>query len=120
MQIISKFKEKPKTRIAWRAMWLGLGTLLVPPFLGIFAAVIRPMIDAASLKSGSGADTIGMVFGFAAALFALALSVSALVAGISAFKKGERSWVLWVGLVPAILIGCFWIFMFIGEFLFPH
>ena len=113
-EIISRFKEKPKTKTTWRAMYLGLSVLLIPPFLGIFAAVIRPMIDKAS------SENIGVAIGFGAGVFALALSISALVDGILAFKRGERSWVLWVGFVPAILIGVFWIFMVIGEFLFPH
>lgn len=113
-EVISKFKEKPKTKTAWRAMYLGLATLLIPPFLGIFAAVIRPIIDKAS------GENTGAAMGFGSGVLALALSVSALVAGIRAFKKGERSWVLWVGFIPAILVGAFWVFMIIGEFIFPH
>ena len=113
-EVISKFKEKPKTKTAWRAMYLGLATLLIPPFLGIFAAVIRPIIDKAS------SENTGAAMGFGSGVLALVLSVSALVAGIRAFKKGERSWVLWVGFVPAILVGAFWVFMIIGEFIFPH
>lgn len=113
-EIISKFKEKPKTKTAWRAMYLGLATLLIPPFLGIFAAVIRPIIDKAS------SENAGAAMGFVAGAFALILSASALVTGVRAFKKGERSWVLWVGFVPAILAGAFWVFMIIGEFIFPH
>lgn len=113
-EIISQFKEKPKTKIAWRAMYLGLSVLLIPPFLGIFAAVIRPIIDQASNEN------IGASIGFGAGVFTLILSVLALVTGIRAFKKGERSWVLWVGFVPAILSGAFWLLMVIGEFIFPH
>ena len=113
-EVISKFKEKPKTKIAWWAMGLGLGTILVWPMLGIFAAVVRPMIDEAS------SENVGAVAGFGSMIVALILSVSALVTGVLAFKKGERSWVLWVGFVPAILVGAFWVFMIIGEFIFPH
>jgi len=99
-EIISKFKEKPKTKTAWRAMYLGLATLLIPPFLGIFAAVIRPMIDKISVNS----ENVGISIGFGVGILALVLSVSALVIGIRAYKKGERSWV----------------FMIIGELIFPH
>ena len=113
-EVISKFKEKPRTKTAWWAMGLGLGTILGGPMLGIFAAVVRPMIDKAS------SENVGATIGFGVMIFALALSVSALVAGVRAFKKGERSWVLWVGFVPAILVGAFWVFMIIGEFIFPH
>jgi hypothetical protein len=115
-EIISKFNEKPKTKMAWRAMYFGLATLLIPQFLGIFAAVIRPMIDRASVNNENVGRTIGFGFG----ILALILSISALITGICAFRKGERSWVLWVGFVPAILIGAFWVFMIIGEFVFPH
>jgi len=113
-EVISKFKEKPRTKTAWWAMGLGLGTILVYPLLGISVAVIRPMIDKASSKN------IGAVAGFSSMIVLLILSVSALVTGVLAFKKGERSWVLWVGFVPAILVGALWIFMIIGEFIFPH
>lgn len=112
--IISTFKEKPKTKTAWRAMGLGLATFLVPPILGIFAAVIRPIIDKVI------SENVGAAVGFILVIVVLTLSVSALVAGIRAFKKGERTWVLWVGFVPAILTGAFWVFMIIGEFVFPH
>ena len=113
-KIISKFKEKPKTKTAWWAMGLGLATILGGPLLGIFTTVVRPMIDKAS------SENVGAAIGFSLMIVSLILSVSALVAGILAFKKGERSWVLWVGFVPAILTGAFWVFMIIGEFIFPH
>jgi hypothetical protein len=104
----------PKTRLGKWAMWLGLGTLFVFPALGIFGAVIRPMIDNAT------SENTGALFGFAIGIFAMALSISALVIGIRAYRQGERSRGLWVGLIPAILVGAFWVFMIIGEFVFPH
>jgi hypothetical protein len=113
-EIISRFKEKPKTKLAWRAMYLGLSVFLVPPFLGIFAAVIRPVIDRAS------SENVGAAVGFGVGAMVLVLSVLALITSIRAYRQGERSWVMWLGLVPAILIGAFWIFMIIGEILFPH
>jgi uncharacterized membrane protein YhaH (DUF805 family) len=113
-EAISKFKEKPKTKTAWWAMSLGLGSILIFPFFGIFTAVIRPIIDKAS------SETVGAVVGFGSMIVALIILVSALVIGVRALKKGERSWVLWVGFVPAILVGVFLVFMIIGEFIFPH
>ncbi len=113
-EVISKFKEKPRTKTAWWAMGLGLGTILTGPLLSIFVAVIRPIIDKAS------GENVGAAIGFNLGIVSLILSVFALVTCIRAFKKGERSWVLWVGFVPAILSGAFWIFMIIGEFIFPH
>jgi hypothetical protein len=113
-EIISHFRERPKTRIAWWAMGLGLATFFIPPFLGIFAAFIRPLIDQAA------GETTGMIMGFGGAICSLALSAAALATAIRAYRKGERSWVLWVGFIPAILIGTFWVFMVVGELLFPH
>ena len=114
VEAISKFKEKPKTKIAWWVMGLGLSSILIFPFFGIFTAFIRPIIDKAS------SEIFGAAVGFGSMIVALILLVSALAIGVRAFKKGERSWVLWVGFVPAILVGAFWVFMIIGEFIFPH
>jgi len=113
-EIISKFKENPKTKIAWWAMYLGLGSVIVIPFLGIFASAIRPIIDKAS------SENTGASIGFGVGVVCLILSVAALVTGIIAYKKGERSFAVWLGLVPAILVAAFWILMIIGEFIFPH
>ena len=98
-------------------MWLGLSTIFIFPILGIFASVIRPILDPASVNPER---TIWGEVGFALGVFGLILSVSSIATGISAYKKGERSWVLWVGFVPAVLVGGFWIFMIVGEFIFPH
>jgi len=68
-EIISRFKEQPKSKTAWWATGLGIATI---------------------------------------------------IAGVRAFKQGERSWVLWLVFIPAILNGALWIFMIIGEFIFPH
>jgi hypothetical protein len=115
-EIISKFKEKPKTKTAWQAMHFGLATLLVPPFLGLFAAVIRPIID----KAIGNSEYAGATMGLGLAFLALVFSIYALVLGIRAFRQGERSWVLWTGFIPAMLINAFWIVMITAEFLFPE
>lgn len=113
-EIISHFKEKPRTKTAWWAMRLGLSTILVVPILVIFAAVFRPIIEKAS------GEIAGAAAGLTTILFSFVLSVAALVAGIRAYRKGERSWVLWIGFVPAILVGAFWVFVIIGEIMFTH
>jgi len=111
---ISHFKEKPQTKIGWWTMGLGLATVVIGPMLGIFTALLRQIVDKESVTSQNFA------LGFTGGLFGLILAVATYVSFARAFKKGERSWVLWVGLVPAVLIGAFWIFMIIGEFIFPH
>jgi len=112
--IISKFSEKPKTREAWRAMWLGLSTLFVGPLLGINAAVVRPMIDRAA------GEKVGIAVGSVVALLVLALVVYAFVVCVRMLRKGERSWVLWVGFVPSAMSVAFLVLMVVGEFVFPH
>lgn len=104
----------PKTKLGKQAMYLGLAAFLTPPFLGIFGAVIRPIIDRAS------SEKTGAAIGFGVGIAVLALAVTALAISIHAYRQGERAWGFWLGFVPAILIGAFWIFMIIGEFIFPH
>lgn len=106
----SLFRETPKTKVGWWAMWLGLSPILTMPLLGIFASVVRPMIDKASTEH------IGALIGFCIGILFFALSLLALTAGIIAYKKGERSWGIWVGFIPAILL----LIMLVGEFVFPH
>jgi MFS family permease len=113
-EVISKFREQPKTKIAWWAMGLGLSTFLGGPIMGINAAVIRPMIDR------FGGEYLGTVVGFGMMIATLGILVAAFVAGIRAIRIGERSWVLWIGFVPAALSAAFWVFMIVGEFAFPH
>ncbi|MCX6808823.1 MAG: hypothetical protein NTW50_04120 [Candidatus Berkelbacteria bacterium] len=113
-EIISRFKEQPKTRLTWWAMALGLATIFVMPALGTFAAVIRPIIDRVT------SENFGAAFGFIFGIFQLALSLVALFFCVKAFKSGERSFVLWIGFVPSILISALWLAMIVGEFIFPH
>jgi len=50
-EIISKFGEKPKYKKTWWAMYTGLAAFIVPFFLGIFTALIRPIVDKASVNN---------------------------------------------------------------------
>jgi hypothetical protein len=95
---ISKFSQKPKTRLGWWVFGLGLPLLFVGPILGFFASVIR----------------IALIILIAADV------ITATVLGLIAIKKGERSWAVWLGLIPAILALLFFAFMLLGELIFPH
>jgi len=112
--IISHFWELPKTRTSWWAMVLGLSIFPIGPLLGTFAAVGRPMIDRAI------SEEVGAAAGFGFVILLLFLFVAALVTSIRAYRKGERSWVMWAGLIPSILVGAFLIVMITGELAFPH
>jgi hypothetical protein len=111
---LSKFGQKPSTKIGWWVLFLGLPLLFMGPILGIFAAAIRPLLD----KSIS--EQVGQVAGFVLITALVVDLVTCIVLGIIALKKGERSWAVWLGFIPAILATLFLLFMVIGEFIFPH
>ncbi len=115
-KVIGKFKDKPRTNTGWWVLYLGFATLLLPVMLGTFIAGFRPIIDPVSVNQGN----TGISMGMGAVLVALILSICTIITFVRAYKSGERSWVLWTGLIPAVLVGGFWSFMIIGEFIFPH
>lgn len=112
--IVSYFNERPAHRLTWWAFGLGLPTLFLGPLLGISASLIVP-----ALTRAWGDDT-GRAFGLNTGLFALLLTIAAIVVGSISLRRGERSWVLWLGFIPALLAGAFWAFMLVGELVFPH
>jgi len=113
-KIISKFNEKPKTRAGWRAMWFGLPLLLIGPFFGTWAAAVQPLVNKIA------GETVGAPIGLGVLIMVLVVTILALATGIKAFWAGERSWIMWLGFIPAILAALFWVTMIIGEFVFPH
>lgn len=113
-EIISKFNERPKTKIAWWAMGLGLVLIFSPTFFGIFAAAINPQIAKATN------DNVASTIGLSLVILLFVTLISAFTTGFLALKKGERSFAVWLGFIPAILALAFWLFMIIGEFIFPH
>jgi nicotinamide riboside transporter PnuC len=86
----SHFNERPHTKLGWWAVGLAIaGMLLVPAWM--------------ILPGGAG-------LGF---LCELAGGIVALIAII---REHERSWLLWLALLPMLNV-----FVFIlGEFLIPH
>jgi hypothetical protein len=111
---ISEFNELPKTMLAWWTMGLGASLIFIGPILGIFAALIRPMID--NLIS----ERVGATVGFVVIALLLLMIISAIITGSISLKKGKRSWVVWIGFIPALLAVAFLVFMILGEFIFPH
>ncbi len=95
-------------------MWLGLATLFVGPVLGTSAAVLVPF---AVRTAGNAA---GDALGITVAVGCFALTVAAVAAAVRAFRSGERSWVMWVGFVPAMLAVLFWAALVVGELAVPH
>ncbi len=106
---ISTFKEKPKTTIAWWAMGLGLATLIGVPLMSILTAVILPAfaIELTDEKSQALGVSLGII--------SLLVGVAAVVTGIIALRKGERSWALWMGLTLATLTIVVWGLMILSD-----
>ena len=113
-QKISTFKEKPASKVGWWTFGLGVALVVVWPLLNLFAAIIRPLID--RLFGVTVGGPIGLGFG----IFSLLLAFVTLFLGIKALRKGERSWAVWLGFVVGAIVSAFWIFMVVGELLFPH
>ena len=113
-EIISRFGDKPKLKITRWAMGLGIAAFLFVPFLNFFAMVLRPLIDK------SAGEEVGRAIGFNIGLFPIPLALTALVLGMISHHRGERSWAMWVGYLPGVVLTAFWVFMIVGEFVFPH
>jgi len=112
-QIISKFFELPKTKTTWWAFGLGL-TLL----LGVIM-FIMVLADHPSSKDDLGIFASKLILIF---IVEVIVFIPNLISGIRSYKKGERSFVLWIGLIPAIIVGAILslaiIYTIIGELLF--
>uniref|UniRef100_A0A7C4XV67 DUF4064 domain-containing protein n=1 Tax=candidate division WWE3 bacterium TaxID=2053526 RepID=A0A7C4XV67_UNCKA len=113
-EIASSFEQGPSSGMGWWAFSLSLVAFLSGPLLGIFASVVRPVLDVAT------SENIGQVFGFLFGVLILATIVASFALSLISFQKGERSWAVWFALVVSSLAVCFLLFMLIGEFAFPH
>lgn len=76
---------------------------------------LRSWLDEA-LNNQNAAETVSFVIG----LIALAFSVSGIISNIKAFKTGDRSWSVWVGLVLSIVLSIFWLTAFVVELFFAE
>lgn len=113
-KIISRFRESPRTKLGWWSFGLSIGAIMSGPILGTFAAAIRPLIDKA-FNENIGAR-VGFVFGG----IILPIIIIDFIMSIMAFKKGERSWAVWIALVfSSISVGML-ATLIVGEFVFPH
>jgi hypothetical protein len=104
----------PSSRLGWWAFGLGIATLV----LGVLLPSM-PDILARALGMGPG-DRFPIPVGFTSVIVEFILAVSALVVGVVAMRRRERSWLALVGFAVAVLIGGFWILFALGEVLSPH
>lgn len=91
-------------------MWLAVAFAVLFVFN---VAVITPLLDEPSQVSETFRMIALPVFG----ILMLLSGFSAGVAGLlSILRHRERSWVVWLTLIPAAMI----VFFVLGEFLVPH
>ena len=83
-EIVSTFKEMPKTKIAWWAFGLGLSLFLVP---------ILTMTTDFDITWGKLNVIPALIF---------PLLIGAITTCIIAYRKGERSFIVWIGITPTI------------------
>ena len=100
----SHFTEKPHTKLGWWAVWLGAA------FVVLF--LINSFVFMPSSSDAPWRHVILPFYGILMMLCGLAAGVAALVAIVRAH---ERSWVVWLPLLP----GLFVLFFVLGEFLGP-
>src|SRR3972149_5439948 len=103
--ISSHFTEKPHTKLGRWAV--GLGILFVVLFL-INSFVFMPTSSDAPWR-----QVILPFYGIFMLLCGLAAGVVGLIAVI---RQHERSWLVWLTLLPGLLV----LFLVLGEFLVPH
>jgi ABC-type multidrug transport system permease subunit len=87
-ETLSQFRDRPTTKAAWWSMGLALSALLV-----LLASGVVPDADV----TWGELNVVPSVV--------VVLGISALVTGVTAYRRGERSFVLWIGLVPGVLFG---------------
>lgn len=113
-EIISTFRESPKTKYGKVAFVLSVISICSGPILGISAALIVPSI--AKVVS----ERVGQVFGFMLMIVMVCVLVTLVFCSLKAYRAGERSWQVMVAVALSALTVLFWVFMLVGELLFPH
>jgi len=104
----SSFLQRPGTRMGWWAV--GLGAAFVVMFI-INSTVFMPAYQDAT--NTLWRQNLLPFYGIFMMLCALAAGVVGLIAVI---KKHERSWLVWLTILP----GAFALIFILGEFLSPH
>jgi hypothetical protein len=102
---LNRFNERPATQIAWWGFGLGMAMILWVMLLSIFTAVIRPWLFSAN------SPLVDPQFGIGMGFVLMVLGLATLVCCLFAIFKGERSWAVWVALVPVAVF----LFMLIAD-----
>lgn len=102
---------RPASTLGWWAFGLGLATAIWGLLVTSMPRLLQPLIESSGIRVPAGMSSV---------LLEIGLAIAAIVTGIVALWKGDRSWLTIVGAVLALLIGGFWILFALGEVLAPH
>jgi hypothetical protein len=95
-------------------MWLSIGTVVWGLVFPILPRLIGPLLNR------PGGPVVRVPMGFAGAMLELILAIATFVTAGVALKRGDRAWLVIAALIPAVLVGGFWLIFAIGEVLVPH
>jgi hypothetical protein len=102
---------RPASTLGWWAFGLGLATAIWGLMVTTLPRLLHPLIESSSIRIPVGMSSV---------LLEIGLAVAAIVTGIVALWRGDRSWLTIVGAVLALLIGGFWILFALAEVVVPH
>lgn len=104
-QKTSPFWRRPVSKLGWWAVGLAIAYLVL--YLAVTAIVfLRSNLPASTSTSSPNLGIFMLAVGLAAGIVAL----------IAILKKHERSWAVWLSLLPGMTS----LFLLVGEFAFPH
>lgn len=97
--------SRPGTKVGMWAVSLGI------------VYVVLSIINSAIFMQLSGKTWWGQPLLPFYGIFMLACGlVAGILGSIAVIKKRERSWLVWLSILPGVLV----VFLLMGEFLFPH
>jgi hypothetical protein len=100
----SSFWRRPVTRLGWWAVGL------------LIAYVVMSVINSAVFMRLAEAPWQHIVLPFYGILMLLCGLAAGIVGLIALIRKQERSWLVWLSLLPGVSV----LFLLLGEFLIPH
>ncbi len=103
----------PTSALGWWAFGLGVAAV-------VWGALMPSLVRWLWSAFGGASGRPRIPLGFTSAALEVVLAIAALVVGIIALKKGERSWLTLLAFVLVVIVGGFWIFFALGEVLWPH
>lgn len=105
---------RPASALGWWAFGLAIAAAVWGALLPSIVRLLWGMLG------GATGPRLPIPIGFTSAILEFGLAIAAIVTGIIALRKGERSWLTLLAFVLALAIGGFWIFFALGEILWPH